>query len=103
MTPRLLVKAKMKGFNRLLRRLLRRETGPLVPPGRSGVLRLLQITGRLSQPVLRPVCHRIDLSLGRSFRLAIQAGGHYKTIKFWGWGALVACFINTVTKLVLSP
>jgi hypothetical protein len=50
-TPRLLTETQVERLDRLLRRLVRREAGPLVSTGDARVVRLLQISLRLSEPV----------------------------------------------------
>ncbi len=57
MPPRFLMKMQVQGFHRLLGGLVGGETGPFVPSGAAGILRLFQVPPRLPEPIPRPLRH----------------------------------------------
>lgn len=66
MPPRFLVKMKVESLHRLLRSLVGSETGPFVPSGAAGILRLFQVPLCLPKPVSRPLRH--DYAPSRTMR-----------------------------------
>src|SRR5688572_10566559 len=59
MAPRLLAAREVNRFHRLLRRLVSRETGPLVTSVAPRCARLIEVSFRLSEPVACAIRHAL--------------------------------------------
>src|SRR5687768_2483464 len=71
MSPCLLTGVQMRGLHRLLRRLVRGETRPLVAAAPARFLRLVEITFRLTQPITSSIGRGASIGEGHAARPVI--------------------------------